>query len=106
MAGAFCRPGHQKVHAARFQWMKKFRIMLMRKIVDCQYGFALHEWREHVLRVENIRLHLGKQSGKNGANSYQWILGDWNKVKRGIVYAFLAESGRMGIEKFILVGIG
>src|SRR4051812_39197107 len=103
MAGAFCRPGHQKLHASSFQRMKEFRIVLVRQIVDCQHGFALHEWRQHVLSVENVRLYLGKQPGKNGANPYQWVFGDWNKVKRRTAYVFLAERGRMRIEKFILV---
>ena len=53
----------------------------MRQIVDRQNSFSLHEWRQHILGVENIRLHSGKQARQNGTNPYKWVPGDRSKVK-------------------------
>jgi hypothetical protein len=103
MAGALCRPGHKRLHPSSFQRMEEFRKVLVRQIVDGKNGLRLHEWREYVLGMENIRLRSGKELGENSTNPYNWILRDGNKLKRRAANVLLFERSRMRIEKIIVV---
>src|SRR5579864_5826953 len=83
--------------------MEEFRKVLVRQIVYGENGPGRHEWREHILAVENIRLHSGNQAVQNGTNSYNRIFRDRNKVKRRIANSFRAGGDRMCIEMFVLI---
>ena len=75
----------------------------MSQIVYRQNSLGSHEWWQHVLGVENVRLHSGKQTRQNGTNPDDGIFGDRNKVKGRIANAFLPKRDRMSIKKIILV---
>ena len=74
----------------RFHRMKEFRKMFVRQVVDRQNSLGLHEWWQHILGVENIRLYSGKQARQNGTNPDDGIFGDRNKVKGRTANTFLA----------------
>ena len=63
--------------------MKELWKMLVRQIVDGQNCLSFHEWWQHILGVENIRLCLSQQARENGTNPYDGIFGDRYKAKAG-----------------------
>src|SRR5205807_2289252 len=91
MAGALCRCSYLHSHANRFQRMKRFRKMLMRQIVNGHYCPGIDKWRQDILAVEDLRLHLSQYQRKGNSEPENRIFRNADRCETRIALNFIQD---------------